>query len=173
MSAFEFLQVHTHDLEPDPTPDETTNADHSEDMADPEPPDTLLINASKGSRPAPLPPGDIRCVLSKNSKRSVKMTHIEYKVSYHKASSGQTLSLIDRGANGGGAGRDVRVVFKTGQTVDIRGIDNHQCTNIDIGNWNSWWSNPNLERPRHWYYATICLAQQRVPHTFTMSICMV
>jgi hypothetical protein len=43
------------------------------------------------------------------------------------------LSLIDRGANGGVAGTDVRVIFKTGRTVDIRGIDNHQCTNIDIG----------------------------------------
>jgi hypothetical protein len=26
----------------------------------PEPPDTLLVNAAKGSRPSPLPPGDIR-----------------------------------------------------------------------------------------------------------------
>jgi hypothetical protein len=31
------------------------------------------------------------------------------------------------------AGTDVRVIFKTGHTVDIRGIYNHQCTNIDIG----------------------------------------
>jgi hypothetical protein len=43
------------------------------------------------------------------------------------------LSLIDRGANGSVAGKDVRVIFKTGRDVDIRGIDNHQCTNIDIG----------------------------------------
>jgi hypothetical protein len=71
-------------------------------------------------------------VLSKNSKRSVNLAHIEYKVSYHKASSGQSLSLIDRGANGGVAGTDVCVIFKTGRIVDIRGIDNHQC-NIDIG----------------------------------------
>jgi hypothetical protein len=55
-----------------------------------------------------------------------------YKVSYHKGSPGQSLSLIDRGANGGVAGTDVRTIFKTGRTVDIRGIDNHQCTNIDI-----------------------------------------
>jgi hypothetical protein len=93
----------------------------------------LLINATKGSRPSPLPLGDIRRVSSKYSKRSVNLAHIEYKVSYHQASSGQSLSLIDRGANGGVAGTDVRVIFKTGQTVDIRGIDNYQCTNIDIG----------------------------------------
>jgi hypothetical protein len=93
----------------------------------------LLINAAKGSRPNPLPPGDIRRVLSKNSKRSVNLAQIEYEVSNHQASSGKSLSLIDRGANGGVAGTDVRVIFKTGRTVDIRGIDNHQCTNIDIG----------------------------------------
>jgi hypothetical protein len=43
------------------------------------------------------------------------------------------LSLIDRGANGGVASTDIRVIFKTGRTVDIREIDNNQCTNIDIG----------------------------------------
>jgi hypothetical protein len=43
------------------------------------------------------------------------------------------MSLIDRGANGGVAGTDVRVIFKTGQTVDICGIDIHQYTNIGIG----------------------------------------
>jgi hypothetical protein len=60
------------------------------------------------------------------------LNQIEYKVSYHKASPGPSLSLIHRGANGGVAGTDVRVIFKTGCTVDITGIDNHQCTNIDI-----------------------------------------
>jgi hypothetical protein len=43
------------------------------------------------------------------------------------------LALVDRGANGGVAVKDVHVIFKTGRTVHIRGIDNHQCTNIDIG----------------------------------------
>jgi hypothetical protein len=41
--------------------------------------------------------------------------------------------LIDRGENGGIFGTDVRVIFKTGRMVDIRGNDNLQCTNIDIG----------------------------------------
>jgi hypothetical protein len=125
--------VHSHELEADPESDETTSEDLPAEEAVPEPSDTLLINAAKGSRPSPLPPGDIRRILSKNSKRSANLAHIEYKVSYHQASSDQSLSLIDRGANGGVAGTDVRVIFKTGQTVDIRGIDNHQCTNIDIG----------------------------------------
>jgi hypothetical protein len=40
---------------------------------------------------------------------------------------------VDRGANVGVAGNDVRVIFKTNCTVDIKGINNHRCTNIDIG----------------------------------------
>jgi hypothetical protein len=114
VSAYEFLQVHSHELEPDPEPDETTFEDLPAAEADPEPSETLLINAAKGNRPSPLPPGDIRRVLSKNSKHSANLAYIEYKVSYHQASSGQSLSLIDRGANGGVAGTDVLVIFKTG-----------------------------------------------------------
>jgi hypothetical protein len=68
MSAFEFLQVHTHELEPDLTPDETNNEDSPDIEPDPESSGTLLINAAKGSRSNPLPPGDIQRVLSKNSK---------------------------------------------------------------------------------------------------------
>jgi hypothetical protein len=100
---------------------------------EPDPPADLLINLAKGTNTTPLPPGDIRRVISKNSKHSVHNTCIEYKVSYHKEHHGISPSLIDRGANGGVAGSDVRVIFKTNHTVDIRGIDNHHCTNIDIG----------------------------------------
>jgi hypothetical protein len=132
MSAFEFLQVHTHELQPDPAPYETNNVDLPDIKPDPEPSDTLLVNAAKGSRSNPLPPGDIRQFLSKNSKGSVNLAQIQHKVSYHMASSGQSMSLMDRGANGGVAGTDVRTIFKTGRTVDIRVIDNHQCTKIDI-----------------------------------------
>jgi hypothetical protein len=107
MSAYEFLQVHSHELEPDPEPDEAISEVVQTEEAEPEPSDTLLINAAKGSRPSPLPPGDICRVLPKNSKRSVNLAQIEYKVSYHQASSGQSLSLIDRGAKGGVAGTDV------------------------------------------------------------------
>jgi hypothetical protein len=71
--------------------------------------------------------------VSKNSKRSVHTACVEYKVSYHKEHHGISLSLVDRGANGGVAGNDVRVIFKTNCTVDIKGIDNHCCTNINIG----------------------------------------
>jgi hypothetical protein len=76
MSAYEFLQVHSHELEPDPEPGEAIHEDASTKEVESEPSDTLLINAVKGSRPSPLPPGDIRRVVSKNSKRSVSLAHI-------------------------------------------------------------------------------------------------
>jgi hypothetical protein len=100
---------------------------------EPDPPSDLLINAAKGTNATPLPPGDIRRVMSKNSKRSAYNTCIKYKISYHKEHHGISPSLIDGGANGGVAGSYVRVIFKTNRTVNIRGIDNHHCTNIAIG----------------------------------------
>jgi hypothetical protein len=75
-------------------------------------------------------------------------------VSYRKAASEQqSLSLIDKGANGGVAGNDVRVISKTERTVDIHWIDNHQSTNIDIGT-----NNYDSKRTCHWYHEQLCLA---------------
>ena len=41
-------------------------------------------------------------------------------------------SLVDRGANGGLCGTDVRLIEKTGQSVDIKGIENHQINDVPI-----------------------------------------
>jgi hypothetical protein len=111
----------------------TTEAEGNEDSHD-LPSETRLINAVKSGNSGvngKLAPGDIRRVMSKNSKRTVKMANITYTVSNHQMAT--TSSLVDRGANGGVAGTDVRIVFKTNRSVDIRGIDNHQVTDIDIG----------------------------------------
>jgi hypothetical protein len=91
------------------------------------------MRLARGTNTTPLPPSDIRRVMSKNSKRSVHSTCFEYKVSYHKEHHGIWPSLIDRGANGGVAGSDVHVIFKNNRNVAIQGIDNHRCTNIEIG----------------------------------------
>ena len=58
-----------------------------------------------------------------------------YTVSQHGSRKYNQGALIDRGANGGVAGEDVRIVdqhtpFKT---VDIQGIDDHQITNVRLG----------------------------------------
>jgi hypothetical protein len=62
------------------------------------------------------------------------------------------LSLIERGADGGVAGKDVCIIFKTGQTVDIRGFDNHQCTKIYIG---TVVGDPNSVGTHYRYHASI------------------
>jgi hypothetical protein len=134
MSVYDFLQAHIHDIELKEDPDDIPTHTPIIEDTNLEPPDTLLINAATGSRSTSLPSGDIRRVMSKSSKRMANLTNIEYKVSYHKSAyCNKSFSLIDRGANGGVAGTDVRAIFRTGRMVDIRGIDNHQCTNIDIG----------------------------------------
>ena len=60
---------------------------------------------------------------------SINKTHI-YHVSKH--SSSHYGSLIDRGANGGLAGSDVRILERTGKTVSVTGIDNHELPGLDI-----------------------------------------
>ena len=55
-----------------------------------------------------------------------------YQAHAHDKKSGRG-SLIDRGANGGIAGDDVKVISYTDRLVDVTGIDNHQITSIRIG----------------------------------------
>ena len=55
---------------------------------------------------------------------------INYKVRAHDSSS--DVYLIDRGANCGIMGSDMRVIQKLHQNVDVQGIDNHKMNNIPI-----------------------------------------
>jgi hypothetical protein len=56
--------------------------------------------------------------------------HIQYWASSHHQV--RTGALVDRGANGGIAGDDVWIINRTGQQVDVQGIDNHQIVDIPI-----------------------------------------
>ncbi len=40
--------------------------------------------------------------------------------------------MVDRGANGGVSGNDVRVIHRMHRQVDIQGIDNHQLTDVSV-----------------------------------------
>ena len=40
--------------------------------------------------------------------------------------------LVDRGANRGLAGSDMRVIHKTRRKINISGIDNHEVTGLDV-----------------------------------------
>jgi hypothetical protein len=84
MSAHDFLQVYVHEVETEVVPDDATTYNPPVDE----------FNAGKGSCPTRLPPDNTSQDLSKHSKCSSYLAHVENKVSYHTASSGQSLSLI-------------------------------------------------------------------------------
>ena len=57
-------------------------------------------------------------------------THLLYHVT--QAKQAQHGSLVDRGANGGLAGSDVRILSKSSRKCTVTGIDQHQINGIDI-----------------------------------------
>ncbi len=61
------------------------------------------------------------------------MANILYSVSRTTRSSSRG-SLIDRGANGGLAGIDVKVIEKVGKCGDVSGIDNHTVNDLEVVN---------------------------------------
>ena len=132
ISAYDFLLANIHDIAP--TEDDHDPADGTAVMDTPdEAPDIRLINAATSHGIGTAPPGDIRRVMPKSSTRRINQACLEYSVSKHEATSAHSMSLIDRGANGGVAGDDVRIILRTNRTVDIKGIDNHHVNNIGIG----------------------------------------
>ena len=129
ISAHEFINAYVHEVE---RQDDVEVEDQSNiEAIDTVDNDSILINAAKSSK-AKLAPGDIKRVMSKLSSRSANVAMV-YNVSASRTTANKEFSLVDRGANGGIAGSDVRVIFKTNRVVDVRGLDNHELTNIDIG----------------------------------------
>ena len=142
LSAADFLaqlQIPADNLAPDPVSQPTSS----------QPADILINSAS--STPT-ISPADIRRVLSSAKAASTPSsssgditingttytrkinTALTYRISEHKHS--HNASLVDRGANGGIAGNDVRVTpsmsTESNRTVNIQGIDNHQLTAIPL-----------------------------------------
>ena len=77
----------------------------------------------------PMQDSDIEELLEHHTPYSVNMAFI-YHISKHSASSYGF--LVDRGANGGLAGADVRVMERTGRKVSVTGIDDHELPGLDI-----------------------------------------
>ena len=68
----------------------------------------------------------------KSLNKKYLINNIVYPVSERSIINSRNGTLIDRGANGGLVGNNVKVLHKTGRQVDVQGIDNHQITNIPI-----------------------------------------
>jgi hypothetical protein len=67
--------------------------------------------------------------------RCTYTSHLLYTVANATTSKSHGSLLVDRGANGGLAGSDMRVIATNeGRTVNITGIDNHQTVKIPIVN---------------------------------------
>ena len=86
--------------------------------------------ASSPAKPKSATPED---VISFNGKqfRAINTHKIQYRVHLNEQSAASS-ALIDRGANGGLAGADVRVIERTDRMVDITGIDGHQLNGLPI-----------------------------------------
>jgi hypothetical protein len=58
---------------------------------------------------------------------------ILYHINANSTNISAGYSLVDRGANGGLLGNDVRILHQTNRSVTITGIDNHQIGDLPIG----------------------------------------
>ena len=103
---------------------------------------SILVKAATTGRASPKQGStklDIRQLMSNdvfkkkkkvNSNINVDMTDMTYHVS--KLATTSDHALVDRGANGGIAGENVRVISRTDRTVNVTGVDNHQITDLQI-----------------------------------------
>ena len=63
---------------------------------------------------------------------SINSVHIHLFYHITQAKQARHGSLVDRGANGGYAGLDVRVLSKSSRKCTVTGIDQHQINGLDI-----------------------------------------
>ena len=130
---------------PNPTLGKPTHAprqvhQHSQDESTEEPPpDTstqTLVN--KCLAESGIDPTDIQNVMSvSHAKRNISShdssRHIQTHQSYVFVRVNQSNHhLIDRGANGGLAGADMRIIHTTPRKINIVGIDDHELTGLNV-----------------------------------------
>ena len=112
-------QVHTHqsdDSTADTTKIETT------------PSDPLLAMVNQSIHTSDDDASEITKVLSAKWSRQIQVCkHYIFQHANHTNNQ-----LVDRGANGGLAGSDMRVIYKTHRKINISGIDNHEVNGLDV-----------------------------------------
>ena len=112
-------QVHTHQSDKgtiDTTKTETT------------PSDPLLAMVHQSIHTSDDDASDISNVLSVKRSRQIQVCQ-RYLFQHANHTNQQ---LVDRGANGGLAGSDMRVIHKPHRKINIQGIDNHEVTGLDV-----------------------------------------
>ena len=112
-------QVHTHQSD-----ESTTDTIKTETT----PSDPLLAMVHQSINTSDDAASDISHVLS--VKRSPQIQVCQCYLFQHANHTNQ--QLVDRGANGGLAGSDMRVIHRTYSKINIQGIDNHEVTGLDV-----------------------------------------
>ena len=112
-------QVHTH--QSDKSTADTTKVETT-------PSDPLLAMVHQSIHTSDDDASDITKVLSAKRSRQIQVCkHYLFQHANHTNNQ-----LVDRGANGGLAGSDMRVIYKTHRKINISGIDNHEVTGLDV-----------------------------------------
>ena len=112
-------QVHTH--QSDENTADTTKIETT-------PSDPLLAMVHQSIHTSNDDASDITKVLSAKRSRQIQVCkHYIFQHANHTNNQ-----LVDRGANGGLAGSDMRVIYKTHRKINISGIDNHEVNGLDV-----------------------------------------
>ena len=112
-------QVHTH--QSDESTADTTKIETT-------PSDPLLAMVHQSIHTSDDDASDITKVLSAERSRQIQVCkHYIFQHANHTNNQ-----LVDRGANGGLAGSDMRVIYKTHRKINISGIDNHEVNGLDV-----------------------------------------
>ena len=112
-------QVHNHQSDESTTDTIKTEATPS---------DPLLPMVHQSIHTSDDDASDISNVLSVKRSRQIQVCQ-RYLFQHANHTNQQ---LVDRGANGGLAGSDMRVIHKTHRKINIQGIDNHEVTGLDV-----------------------------------------
>ena len=112
-------QVHTHQSD-----ESTTDTIKTETT----PSDLLLALVHQSIHTSDDDASDISNVLSVKRCRQIQVC--QRCLFQHANHTSQ--QLVHRGANGGLAGSDMRVIHKTHRKINIQGIDNHEVTGLDV-----------------------------------------
>ena len=112
-------QVHTH--QSDQSTADTTKVETT-------PSDPLLAMVHQSIHTSADDASDITKVLSAKRSRQIQVCKC-YIFQHANHTNNQ---FVDRGANGGLAGSDMRVIYKTHRKINISGIDNHEVTGPDV-----------------------------------------
>ena len=112
-------QVHTH--QSDESTADTTKIETT-------PSDPLLAMVHQSIHTSNDDASDITKVLSAKRSRQIQVCkHYIFQHANHTNNQ-----LVDRGANGGLAGSDMHVIYKTHRKINISGIDNHEVNGLDV-----------------------------------------